>query len=101
MQNNTRAVAACGISYDVARATALAHNGIALDMHDASDVFVNGNFANVEVEHGEMEDMQLEFEQRVEFDECDDDACPVLVYSNESKLVAWFDAERGVGYVAS
>ncbi len=59
MQNdNTRAFAACGISYDVARAIALAHNGIELDMHDANDVFVNGNFSNVEVERGDMEDIR-------------------------------------------
>ena len=100
MQNdNARAVSACGIEYDVARVAALAKNGSELDMHDAVDVFVNGNFANVELEHND--DVQAQFEQRIEFDECNDDAFPVLVYSKMNRLVAWVDLDCEVGYIAA
>ena len=99
--NNARAVSACGIEYDVARRAALAKNGSELDMHDAVDVFVNGNFANVELERGDNEDVQHDFEQLIEFDDCNDDAFPVLVYSKSSKLVAWVDLDCDNGYVAA
>lgn len=100
MQNdNARAVSACGIEYDVARVEALARNGSELDMHDAVDVFVNGNFANVELAHGD--DVQAQFEQRIEFDGCNDDAFPVLVYSKMNRLVAWVDLDCEVGYIAA
>lgn len=101
MHNNARAVAACNIGYDVARVEALVRNGSTLDMHDKLDVFVNGNFPNVELEHnGDSDSVQRDFEQRIEFDDCNDDAAPVLVYSKSGRLVAWLDTDCENGYIA-
>jgi len=64
------------------------HNAAALDC------FINSNSPNVNMTY-------FEFTVQYDFANSDDDAYPVLVYTNESnELVAWFDIENDWGYVA-
>ena len=64
------------------------------------DAFVNGNARNIELEHKvELDDVQSDFEQHIEFDACDDAAFPVLVYTKSQQPIAWVDLECACGYI--
>ena len=58
------------------------------------DCFVNNSNVNVRMTYDD-------FTAQYKFANMDDDAFPVLVYTNEQdELVAWFDWENEWGYVA-
>lgn len=65
------------------------------------DSFVNGNEHNIELAAGDLDAVQDEFERGLALvtDGVNDDAFPVLVYTNAGVPVAWVDLELGWGYV--
>jgi hypothetical protein len=65
------------------------------------DAFVNGNARNIELEAGDLDAVQDEFERGLVLhtDGVNDDGFPVLVYTSMGKPVAWIDLELGWGYV--
>ena len=107
-----RDVTANGIGYDVARVAVLTANGCAPDMSDDKDVFVNGNYPNVNfvdqvdglrAVHGDAAldtVLPAKFAALINSDAENDDALPVLVYTLRDKLVAWYDCENCCGYIS-
>ena len=67
--------------------------GFTVEELDATDIFVNGNVPSHTV-------TQKKFEKLFAYDTVNDDAHPVLVYLQGDTMVAWYDMELAVGFIA-
>ena len=68
--------------------------GFTVEELDATDIFVNGN------EPTYTNGTQKKFEKLFAYDTVNDDAHPVLVYLQGDTMVAWYDMELAVGFIA-
>lgn len=70
-----------------------AWGGFTVDELDAAEIFVNGNYPN-------YKGSRKKLEQTIVFDTVNSDAEPVLVYLQGDKMIAWYDSEQKVGFIA-
>lgn len=88
------------VVYNELRVQQLAQHGYDIDMSDARDVFVNGNYANTELSTEQaMDSACSEFEAMIVYDTADDTAWPVMLYTLRGEMTAWYDCENYHGFI--
>jgi hypothetical protein len=89
MQNDIRDASTVVYNHDrIAKLRAAWGDG----WHSARELFINGNEPNVNDAPREN------FEDLVSFDNVNDKAYPVLLYTNGDEMVGWYDLENMYGY---
>lgn len=68
-------------------------------MFELMNTFIEGDFERIGIEHTGMKRKRAKFEAGIAFDECDEDAFPVLVYYKNDEPVALIDLELNYAYV--
>ena len=91
MKNDIRDVATVTYNAEIVKKMKACYGDL---FDNARDLFVNGNLVN------RRDIAQDEFEAQIKYNKMDTSACPVIVYLNGNKMLAWYDEENEYGYIA-
>lgn len=102
-----------GVGYNLRQVSVHASNGHVVDINNDLGVFINGNSYNVHWRHRvqqlqgtvnletlTFDTLPTEFAGLFPHDIVDETQSPMLIYSLGGNMVAWYDMERFLGYIA-